>query len=421
MRILLLCLLIIGPTYAQMPYQGPIAPITSGYGANGNIPVSVSTLINDHWLTERICVFYPTGTTSRIPTLFYSHGYGANDTLDNIETLRHLASRGYAVVFVPYKTVGAGLTIEERYLTLHDGFNKAARNLTNIIDTTRVGFIGHSFGGGATPRLAYRAFTETDWGANGKFIYCSAPWYSFELGTSNLIDFPSDCKMITILYDDDETNDHRMGMDIFNHIAIDNSMKDCITVFSNTVSGYTYEATHHLPAQNTTNGEFDALDFYVTARLVDALADYTFTGNTTAQNIALGNGSAAQIDMGGQLLPLAVTDDPSPAYARSKYLFPCDTSLNERIAFCQDVATATTDKEEPLDFIFYPNPSTGIFSIQTQMNGEFIVHIYNQQGAHISSFENIQTLDLREQPEGIYFVSITNGAKNNTYKIMRGR
>ena len=34
----------------------------------------------------------------------------------------------------------------------------------------------------------------------------------------------------SVLFDKDTVNDHRMGMDIFNNISIDDSIKDCITV-----------------------------------------------------------------------------------------------------------------------------------------------------------------------------------------------
>ncbi len=319
-------ILITNGLFAQ--YEGSIPTITSGYGANGSHPVSVISLTNDHWTSKDISIYYPTGTVSPIPTIFYSHAYGGNDTANQLETLNHLASKGYAVVFVPYRTFG--VTIPERYLTLYDGFIKAGEILTSIIDTTRIGFYGHSFGAGATPGISYRLFTEKNWGSNGKFIYCSAPWYSFELGTTNLDNYPTDCKMITVLYDNDETNDHRMGMDIFNNIAINDSIKDCIIVKSDTISTYIYQADHTMPTQYNGNSEFNALDYYVTFRLLDALADYTFTGDLTAKDIALGNGSISQINMGGQLKQLTVTDTPSPIYPETLYQFTCGSTTNER-------------------------------------------------------------------------------------------
>ena len=91
-------------------------------------------------------------------------------------------------------------------------------------------------------------------------MYCSAPWYSFEITQDELLIFPSDCNLLTVLYNDDTSNDHRMGMDIFNTISIDKDHKDCLIAYSSTIEGYNYDADHTLPAQYTNDAEFDALD-----------------------------------------------------------------------------------------------------------------------------------------------------------------
>lgn len=413
----IVCALLLIPVGIWAQYQGPIQPISNGYGADGPHTVAVSMLVNDHWIGNRIAVYYPFGTTTPIPTLFYAHGFGANDTLYNKETLRNIASKGYTVVFVPYRTLGAD--VPERYATLHDGFNKAARTLTSIIDTTRAAFVGHSFGGGATPRMAYQAYVDQGWGANGKFIYCSAPWYSFELGTTVLNDFPTDCNMLTVLYNDDDVNDHRMGMDVFNHIAIGNARKDCIMVHSDTVSDYVYEADHNLPGQYTTYAEFDALDYYVTARLLDALAEYTFTGNLTAGDIALGNGSAAQVDMGALLAELVVTDTPAPAYPQSKYQFPCDTVANERILFCQDMDLSVSERSADENVRLYPNPSTGELTLDIEnLEGKISITVFNLAGEIIFSSERQEQIDLSGNPEGIYFIKVRSAKNTMQGKII---
>lgn len=269
------------------------------------------------------------------------------DTLYYIETIRNIASNGYAVVYVPYRSIF--VTMSERYATLYDGFLKAARTFPSIIDTTQVGFYGHSLGGGAVPRIAYRLFTENDWGENGKFIYCSAPYYTFELGSMDLESFPTDCKMLTVLFDNDDVNDQRIGIDIFNNIAIGKEDKDFITVFPDTVSGYNYDAEHSLSVQYTSSAVFDAHDYYVTFRLLSALADYTFTGNPLAKDVALGNGSPVQVNMGAFPTPLGVTDHPFPTYPESFFSNPCSDPQNERSAFCPDIP-APSDCPKNKDF-----------------------------------------------------------------------
>lgn len=409
-------LLLLLSNFAVAQFQGPVAPVSLGYGAPGSIEVWVENIRNDHFFLNDISVFYPSETSSPIPTIFFAHGYGGNDTIYYIETLRHFASIGYAVVFVPYKTLG--VTIEERYLTLFDGFIKAAQNMENIIDTTRVGFFGHSFGGGATPGVSYKLFKERNWGQNGKFIYCSAPWYSYELGTSNLDNFPTDCNMLTVLYDQDDVNDHRMGMDIFTHIAISDANKDCIIVGADTVNGYVYEAGHSCPSQYSPNGVFDAYDYWITFRLLSALADYSFTGNTDAKKIALGNGGPEQVYMGEQLKPLSSTDNPYPLYDQSKYQFQCDTIINERQAYCQTILGKNEKLENNFQVSIFPNPASKTININTPPSiTEFMVTIYSTQRQMICSFQNKAIINLEGFKEGLYWVEINMDGIIQTEKL----
>lgn len=399
-------------------YEGPVPAITSGYGSFGTDNVSVSNITNDNFLAQDISVFYPTSITTAVPTIFFLHGWGGIFPSNYQETINNLVSNGYAVVYVPYKSFG--VTNAERYTTMFGGFVKAAQNLPNIIDTSRVGFYGHSLGGGAVPRISYRLFTENNWGANGKFIYCDAPYYSFELGTSSLANFPTDCKMLTVLYDKDDINDLRMGMDIFNNISIDTNNKDCIIVFPDSVSGYVYEANHSEAPQYTTNSVYNAYDYYITFRLLNALADYTFTGNLTAQDIALGNGSVAQMNMGTQLNPLTVTDDPSPIYPESTYTNPCSNSINERTSFCQTILSLNEIDNRSEHIKIYPNPTKDRITIDIEeIYSEFSVSIFDMNGKVVLDNVKAKSIDLSELNQGIYFIQIKLDDTHSSYKLIK--
>ncbi|MCU4164677.1 T9SS type A sorting domain-containing protein [Carboxylicivirga caseinilyticus] len=386
-------------------YQGPIEPIYEGYGANGTHDVSVLNITNDYWLLRDISIFYPSDITTPVPTVFYSHGYASVDTAYHIETLRHIASRGFAVVFVPYKSIGIDNT--ERYVTLRNGFMKAARTAKSIIDTTQVGFFGQSFGGGATPCNAYKLFTQNNWGENGRFMYCSAPWYALEITQEELQNFPNDCNLLTVIYDDDTSNDHRMGMDIFNNISIGKENKDCLIAYSSTIEGYNYEADHTLPAQYTGDSEFDALDYYVTFRLLDALADYTFTGNVTAKQIALGNGSTEQIDM-GLVQALSWSDIPISIYNQSKYNSPCNSQTNPRIDYCDSSTDLDINTVVTIDPILYPNPAYDHLNIiMNRTYQELLIEVYDLSGCIALQSRNNVTLDISHLHMGAYICLIT--------------
>lgn len=320
-------------SYVDDDLAGPISRPTSGYGKDGSNDVATVSFPSPLYAGRYVTVFYPKGITSPRPVIFYSHPYGGEDSSYNLGLYNFIAKKGYVVVFAPYPTFG--VTVEERYNTLWQSFTKAVVNYPGIIDTTKVAFMGHSFGGGASFGLGYKGFVEKSWGKNGRFIFAMAQWYSYQLTQSQLQSFPSNTKLITQVYDDDVTNDHRMAIDIFKNINIASSEKDFILIKKSVLPTYTYTAEHNLP---TTRDNIDAYDYYGIYRLLDAMIDYSFNGNAAAKNVALGNGSPEQITMpsyqGISLTPLIVTDDPTPLYLQSKYQFSCDNQMNPRREYC---------------------------------------------------------------------------------------
>ncbi|MES2132926.1 MAG: T9SS type A sorting domain-containing protein [Bacteroidota bacterium] len=76
------------------------------------------------------------------------------------------------------------------------------------------------------------------------------------------------------------------------------------------------------------------------------------------------------------------------------------------------------------EMTIFPNPSTGIFSIQSQTTGneEQFVEVYNVLGSKVySSPKNKltkQEVDISQQPKGVYVVKVYQGKKCTTRKIM---
>jgi len=313
--------------------EGPISRPASGYGADGTYEVGEVDFPNTEYPGTQVTIFYPEGVTTARPTIFYSHPYGGEDKEYNRGLFEFIAKKGYAVVFVPYKT--EDISIDHRYQTLWTGFTTAAANYPMIIDTQKVGFMGHSFGGGASIALAYRAFTENGWGADGRFLFTMAPWYSYQITPDQLQNFPVNTKLITQVYDQDVFNDHRLAIDIFNSINITNAEKDFYYLWPSTVDGYEYTTEHNLP---NSRSAYDAYDYYGVYRLLDALIDYSFNNSQAGKHVALGNGSAEQVTLPGYngelMVPLEVTDNPSPKYSQGNYTFPCSSPNNPRIAYC---------------------------------------------------------------------------------------
>lgn len=384
-------------TFGQT-YSGPIPKPTSGYGTDGNYTVATQSFPNQNYAGHDIVIYYPQGITAAVPTIFYSHAFGGNNPNNISGFLNFVAKKGYAVVYVPYQTTG--VTVQDRYNNLLNGFIQAANNYPNIIDTTKVGFVGHSFGGGASFASAYYCFTTLNWGQSGRFIFPMAQWYSYNISQTELQSFPNDVKLLTIVYEDDVTNDQRMANDIFNTINIPASEKDYLRVKSDVINGYAYTANHTLP----NNSNFDALDYYAYYRLLDAMCDYTFNGSLTGKDVALGNGSANQIAMPGGLQNLVQSDTPTFANAQSTYQYPCGSSENPRIDHC-DEALSTSETVQNTAISIFPNPAKTIFHIETDKEISQI-DILNQQGQRVKT-TNTKNITISELSSGLYFVKVS--------------
>jgi dienelactone hydrolase len=402
LSLLLICLIL--HSHAQVSvYSDPnYTKPTTGYGADGTHSVGIDSFANPYFAGHNINVYYPSDTTGPVPTIFYSHAYGANNPLYNDGLFYWVASKGYALVYVPYQTTG--VTVPNRYANLLNGFRMAARSYPNIIDTTRAGFMGWSFGGGATIGNAYACFTQNNWGSNGRFMYSQAPWYSYNISQSQLQSFPQDVKLLMQIFNDDSTNDHRMAIDIFQNINIPAAEKDFVLLQADTVNGYIYQAGHTVP----TTREFNAFDYYGCFRLLDALCDYTFHGNAAGKNVALGHGSSAQITMPSGLKPLVENMAPLPLYPQAKYEFPCSDSVNLRAAYCTQMATGIEELNTSTMLRAYPNPVSAVVRLQFAAGTEVQkLTIFNTMGQQLytsplqhSSYIDI---DMSAYPAGIYF------------------
>ncbi len=373
---------------ARGEYEGPVEPIQEGYGADGIYSVSLVAFANPQWPDLTVSVYFPDGPSEPAPAIFFSHAWGLNDPYIYEDLIEHAVSRGYVLVFSPYKTVSA--TYEERYDMLFSGFQAAVSGYPEILDSALCGFVGHSFGGGATPSMARRGLVESGWGSEGSFMLVMAPWYVMDMSQSELEGFPQDTKLLVQLYSEDEANDHRMAIDLFENIGIPDENKDCVFVYPDLVEEYPYLADHPLPSQNSPNPSsvFNAYDSYGVFRLFDALADYAFTGNPAAAIIALGNGSAEQLDMGAQLRPLTASDDPLAARPCSDFLYPCDSPENPRSGYCGSCEAQVGVGDLPADLsdagikAIVPNPFRGSTKLKFSLSnrGEVEVTIHDVAG-----------------------------------------
>src|SRR5205085_11097811 len=135
--------------------------------------------------------------------------------------INHLVSRGYAVVFSPFQLVALGESVySKRYDTIWAGFEEAVRRYGQSFDLTRVAFIGHSFGGGASFAMMQRGAVGKGWGRNGLCLFVMAPWYAYEITAKQLLDFPANAKLVAQVYEADALCDHRSADEVFRRVNL---------------------------------------------------------------------------------------------------------------------------------------------------------------------------------------------------------
>jgi hypothetical protein len=306
------------------------------YGEEGPHAVAELTFDNPGWPaaggTALPVHIYLPDRVDPAPTLFFSHGFGATDPTVYEALINHLVSHGFAVVYSIYPTTLSGPTFTTgqgtRYNTLWAGFEEAVLVHGAKLDLTRVGFLGHSFGAGATPAMAYRGLVTKGWGSAGAFMFIMAPWYSFEIADTNtafsddaLAGFPDHVRSIIQVYDEDDTNDHLMAIDLFENMVLPAGQ----SVYHNLPPNQDYSTGHNAPTSGGPNGgELNELDTLGIWRPLDALIDASFDIYDPA-------GGAALAQTVGPLPPyLVITTSPTPVQAEDFYRFPWSGISNLR-------------------------------------------------------------------------------------------
>ncbi len=358
-RLFPIALLLLGWAASPMAatHLGPIASPSSGYGSWGSQVVAPPTVFsfNTQGYDNQISIYHPEAVLAPAASIFFAPGW--NVSCEGYgELLRFLASKGYTAVCDDY-VENVGLIGAQ----LNSAFAEAAARYPALIDTSRIGLMGHSSGAGLLTSVAYDLVRNRGWGSSGAFIFSSAPWIDFDISDAMLADYPRDIKLIVQTYEDDLTTDLRTYIQQFESLPIADAEKEYITLRSASINGYDYSANHAVPGTGGGYGVFDAMDDYGVFRIVEALADYTFNGNMEGWRQSLGNGIAAQIEMG--VLPdLVSTDAPRPIPGIS-YDYPCDIPGNPRRSHC-----AEYDQELPASVLQQPvkhqriNPRSPLFA-----------------------------------------------------------
>jgi pimeloyl-ACP methyl ester carboxylesterase len=263
---------ILRPVYADAAHLPELSG--SEYGAMGEHPVRKVSVASP-WppyagdSNVNVDIYYPADGTGKRPTVFFISGYGQYHSETYRSLLYFIASQGYTCVFVPHKNTNPDFH-PELLLTILDGIVDA---FSPIIDTSRVGYVGHSEGGGL---IYYLARARAGWGGNGRFLFSMAAWWGFNLPETGDVDYPVKTNLIVQMGNPahDTGTDPRQNIDLLLHNNIPAERKTYLYLPGDDQ----HTADHGIAYSTLVNGEysFDALEQVGLYRPLEALMHYSF-------------------------------------------------------------------------------------------------------------------------------------------------
>ncbi len=363
----------------------------------------------------------PEATPSPAPVVFFAPGYGVGSPFAYDKLVAHLVSRGYAVIFAatPFEPGRIDQEVVMRFYGYFvAAFDEAVRTFPSAFDTSRIGYIGHSFGGGALPFLAWKGLKERGWGGRGTFLFVMAPWYMYGMTQQALATFPSNVKMIMQVYDNDRMNDHRIAVNIFDEINLPAEAKEYVILNSDARFSCRLEADHFTPlTSGVPVGVENGLDFYGVYRLLDALTEYTFDGIPAAGSVALGHGTPEQRFMGRwpdrtPVKELSAPTAPEPLSPEVFYEYRWSDPLNPSY----DASLSPTSYFVGQN---YPNPFNGATKITFSIAaaGRVLMTVHDLLGRSVASLvdgpldagEHVVEFVPAQLSTGVYFARLNTG------------
>ncbi len=281
--------------------------------------MTIDSIPHPVWRHHSVYFFHPRDT-GRHPVVLFFHGITADNPQTYAGLLRHIVSRGFGVVYVPYATLIAMTRPWETYEVLDKGIVAAVSAWRYAMDTTRAGFIGHSYGGGAAPSFAWEYIVKQGWGSRGAFVFTMAPWFSWNLTDKQLSSFPENVLFLTQVYEEDNINDHRMAIDIFNKFGTNGNRKRYLFIRS-PIDDTLLHADHGVPCDN--NGS-DWLDTLAVFRIFDHTANAALAGRSFADDTLLA-ASPCSLSMGtgasgSPRTPAFIAAAPEPLFPQEHFI-----------------------------------------------------------------------------------------------------
>jgi hypothetical protein len=291
------------------PEQPSVGPGGSNYSHEGVRQSQYGLGGHQFW------IFEPTNPTpTSAPLIVFNHGWSAFFPSSYQAWIVHLVKRGNIVVYPRYQL---GLVIGVRYATSNaiQAVKKAITILQNNDhvhpDFEKFAIVGHSLGGGITAEMAVLA--EQNGLPRPKAIMPVQPFIRTDTMMKNFHDIPSATLLLVVVGENDAIVGDYSGKLIFSSSdQIPFDQKDFIIQRTDQYGSPELIANHLAPVCIPNSSSVDAMDYYSTWKLFDALTDYAFYGKN--QNFCLGDTPDQRFmgywSDGTAVKELTVTDTP---------------------------------------------------------------------------------------------------------------
>lgn len=260
------------PTPPQQPDDGPGG---SNYSYHAVQKTRYFFGSREFWIFEPA---EPTPLTA--PLIVFNHGWSAFFPIYYEAWIEHLVKRGNIVVYPRYQL---GFVIGIRYATQHA--IRAVKTAIFILshghhvhpDLDKFAIVGHSLGGGITAEMAVLA--EEKGLPCPKAVMPVQPFIRLDTMIKDFHGIPSSTLLLVVVGENDTVVGNYSGELIFTSSdQIPYDQKDFIIQRTDTHGAPNLIADHMAPVCIPNSSSVDAMDFYSTWKLFDALTDYAFYG-----------------------------------------------------------------------------------------------------------------------------------------------
>jgi hypothetical protein len=291
------------------PQQPPTGPGGSNYSHIGVRQTRYGFGAREFW------IFEPTGPVpASAPLIVFNHGWSAFFPIVYKAWINHLVKRGNIVVYPRYQL---GFVIGTRFAT-HFAIQAVKKAITILQsedhvhpDLEKFAIVGHSLGGGITAEMAVLAVEQGL--PFPKAVMPVQPYVHSDSMMKNFHGIPAETLLLVIVGENDTIAGNFSGKLIFSTAdQIPDDRKDFVIQRTDRHGSPPLIADHGAPLCVPNRSGVDAMDYYSTWKLFDALTDYAFYGinhdyclGDTPQQRFMGNWSD-----GTPVKELMVTDTP---------------------------------------------------------------------------------------------------------------